>query len=273
MSSMTIISRRLNPNFESYTDCVNFGNVWRRYLMSVPWASARDLSDLLIYENAILLPFYVLHYDNFSIDGTFKFYSHPYPASTTNANVNLGSDLGKIKDLFHSLGLDFSIIEKNSLQLPLEFHSKYYIGHAPQFNDYPAVPECVKHMMDSAVLTAYGLNAPNFRLSGDDWCVQLSFRIDNIFSKNSVQVNLITSMFDNCALTENPPFWPIDQLCAGLSPYSRIDSLLNTYNDKLETLFSGQKTVLRRYLDYTPSSEFEEAQAFLNSDSDLFIKL
>ena len=269
MSSMAIVSRRLNPNFESYTDCINFGNVWRRYLMSVPWASSRDLNDLLNYENAVLLPFYVLHYDYVSIDGDIKVYSHPCPVGDAELNTSSGSDLTKIRDLFNSLGLDFSIIEKNSIQLPLDFHKKHYMGHAPQFKNYPAVPECVKHMMDESIKSAYFPNPQNSQLSGVDWCVQLSFRIDNVFSRDPIQVNLITSLFDNCALTEKPPFWPIDQLSSGLNLYSRIDTLLSTYNGKLETLFSGQKTVLRRYLDYLSTTEYEEAQIFLNSDANV----
>ena len=262
MSSMLLISRRLNPNFESYTDCVNFGNVWKQYLMSVPWADFGDLMDCLRRENAILLPIYILHYEQEDIEGQFKVFSHPYPMN----GHKYGADVTKIRELFSSLGLDFSIIERNSLQLPLNFHDDHYMGHAVQFKNLSPVPECIKHMVDSSMSSAYRPRSPNFKFSNEDWCVQLNLRIDNVFSTDMIKVTLVTSMFDNAALTEIPPFWPIDPLHAGNSPHSRYDSVLNCYNDKLETLFIGQKTVLRRYLDYSPSSEYEEAQSFLNSD-------
>ena len=254
---MGSINTSFNNVFRDYRSSLDFGVLWRDMLSMCSWADESDLLSLLKREHAIYCPIFLVHYESVSMGGQFRVRSHP--CSTSN-NLSLPSLL-PVRILFATLNLNFTDIENMASTLPSPFHDQFYIGHTDLFRDIPPIPEFVRKVTDSALMGAYNPFDAN-SLEKEDWAVQLCLRIDNVFSNCPIRANLVVTLFDNAALTEDPQTWPI----APLGPGGRTaESAYNLYCDQLDHLYRGHIDTNRLDVPFVESLEHERAQSFLES--------
>lgn len=270
---MSGIHAEIKNKIQNYDDSIKFIEKWINYLELTPWADTECLFDNLQYENAISWPFYCVHYETEMEEG-FKLKTH----TMWNENENRpGTEhLLRLADI---LEIDLRAFNKKVMEMPNNFHEKFYIGHRYEDRAEPPMNQIFQRLMDDTLMVAYKTERENGRRNSKevDVAITVCLRVDNLFSNKPIEINIENFVQANETFVLQLGCLSFQQLgvtstqredgswkrCIGESR-QRTRNLEAMAKQKLNKRYKNQKHRKKEEIAYEKTSEDARSRKWLN---------
>ena len=275
MKILRTLETKLNEEVKDYNGARNFGSLWRKHLEQVPWADLDSIHDPLVYANCLVFPLYQVQYDSSNGGPDEHLIVHH---SSWSGDCGLKPCEQGIRELFELLGINYEALMEETENLPSLFHDYFYKGPDAEFKNEPPIPVLVRRLVDR---TLGGLYWDIYEITSQQWALQLNLKISRLFKNKPLKISFDISAHDNGALAEGcwviSSMYPLrtaderEAFCpksldfppnTALNTFHfRLDNLVETYNSKLNALFTD-RDMLRTDLP-NPSSPVRTSRKFV----------